>query len=223
MIAAPLSVVLTLLVARNVWLTFGCYHLLICLVLPWLDTVLVRRGSVVDHLRQVGLVGGRGNETGAGVRTGISLGLLLGCGTILIFAVWGDVFLADNRIREVLTGWSVTPPQYPLMTAFMTLGNGAAEELFWRGYIHRRLEAVPRRRLTIGITALAYTTYHLVTLGAFLTQMWLIVLCTAAVFAAGLLWGWLRERYGNVWPALLGHVGATAAYMLIFWRKIAMS
>ena len=237
MIAAPLSVVVTLLMARNVWLTFGCYHLLVCLVLPWLDTVLLRRGSAGDHLWRVGLVGGRGDGMGAGVRTGghavdragiwsgiragLGLGLLLGGGTILVLAVWGDVFLAGNRIREVLAGWNVTPAQYPLMMTCMLLGNGAAEELFWRGFIHRRLESTSRRGGAIGLTALAYTSYHGVTLGSFLAEIWLSVLCTAAVFAAGLFWGWLRERYGNVWPALLGHMGATAGYMVVFWREIA--
>jgi membrane protease YdiL (CAAX protease family) len=254
MIAAPLTVVVTLLVARNVWLTFGCYHLLVCLVLPWLDTVLVRRRSTIDHLRFVGLVDGWGNGAGAGdrsenpasiisggragvqsrgpkgnrasinsgIRIGLGLGLLLGSGTILIFAIWGDVFLAGNKIKEVLASWNVTPVQYPLMMAFMILGNGAAEELFWRGYIHRRLELVPQRGLAIGLTALAYTSYHVVTLGSFLAEIWLIVFCTVSVFVAGLFWGWLRERYGNVWPALLGHVGATAGYMVVFWQEIAM-
>jgi len=234
----PLTVVVTLLGLRNVWMTFCFYHVVICLLLPLLDTLLLRGCSLGDHLQRLGLSGAKRQPTSsrmtraqrkpfssqpvASVATGFALGLVMGMGTIVVFKVWGEVFLAGNRIREVLAGWGVAPAEYHLMIAFMIAGNGVAEELFWRGYIHNRLEKVPRRGLAIGITALAYTSYHVVTLGAFLAATWLIGLCSLVVLAAGLIWGWLRERYGNVWPALLGHAGATVGYMVVFWNEVGV-
>jgi membrane protease YdiL (CAAX protease family) len=41
------------------------------------------------------------------------------------------------------------------------------------------------------------------------------VLFMAAIFAAGFGWGWLREKTGSVWPALLSHAGATVGYMIV--------
>ena len=41
------------------------------------------------------------------------------------------------------------------------------------------------------------------------------LLFMVAIFVAGLGWGWLREKTGSVWPALLSHAGAAGAYMAV--------
>ena len=217
LVLAPFTVVVTLLGLHHVWLTFVGYHLVICLVLPLLDSLLSKRIRLWEHLRVVGL---RGPRCRAGILAGTSLGLVLGAGTVALFDWWGGSFLAGNQVNDVLASWRVEPDQIILLIVVMVVGNGMAEELFWRGYIHHRLESVRPRRRALGVTALFYASYHIVTIGWFIANCWVIVLFTCVVVAAGLLWGWLREYYGNVWPALLGHVGATAGYMTVYWRWI---
>jgi hypothetical protein len=82
------------------------------------------------------------------------------------------------------------------------------------------MECVRPRWQAIGLTALFYASYHILTIGWFVSDGRIIALFMFAVVAAGLLWGWLREHCGTVWPALLGHVGATAGYMVVYWRWI---
>ncbi len=214
LLGAPLVVVVTLEIFHDLWIVFVGYHILVCLILPLLDSLIIRRTSLRDHLAYVGLTGPRCR---AGFVVGMGLGAALGMGTVGFFALWGNELLAGNEVEDVLAGWGMSPDQVLAMTVFMVLGNGMAEELYWRGFLHRRLEPARHRGLAIGVTALCYTSYHIFTLGSFLADGWLVALLTAAVLAGGLFFGWLRERFGNVWPALLGHAGATAGYMVVYW------
>lgn len=145
MTAAPLVVVGTLFVARSVWLTFLLYHLGICLVAPLLAGRPGRAG-LRAHLRDIGLR-----------PRGRALGLALGAGLALAivgaFALRGRAFLAAGALPGVLGGWGVGPASLPALFAFMLLGNGVAEELFWRGWVHGRLRARRPRAAAIAATA----------------------------------------------------------------------
>ena len=107
------------------------------------------------------------------------------------------------------------------MLVFMVLGNGACEELFWRGWVHRRMESWPRRGAALALAASAYTSYHLVTVASFTASGAVVLLFVAAIFGVGLFFGWLRERYQTVWPSLLAHTGATAGYMAVYLIWVA--
>ncbi len=206
----PLVVAATLLGLHSVWATFLAYHLGICLLLPW----LIERGN---WPRAVGLTGGR---TRAGAIVGLVLGLIAGGGSYLALTLGADLFLANERVIATLSDWGADPAQAGALMLVMLALNGVAEELWWRGWVHGRLAGWPRRR-AIGLTALAYASYHGVTVAALFGSVALVPVLTAVVWGAGVLWGWLRDRYGCVWPALLSHVGATIGYMAVYWVRFA--
>ena len=54
-----------------------------------------------------------------------------------------------------------------------------------------------------------------VTVQMLVGKTWVAVLFLLAIWGAGTGWGWLRLRTGSVWPPLLGHTGAVAAYMIV--------
>ncbi len=209
---APLVVVATLLLGRSVWLTFLIYHLGICLVAPAIHSRREGRG-LRAHARMVGLR-----------RVGLGLGAGLGVGAAALvvgaFILFGDAWLAGADVRGALAAWGVTPRSLPLLFAVMLLGNGAAEELFWRGWVQAQLGRTRPPRHAIALGAAAYASYHAFTIGLLLRDRAVTALLTAAVFAAGCAWGWLRQRTGSVWPALLSHAGATAGYMAVLWWRV---
>ena len=102
-----------------------------------------------------------------------------------------------------------------LLFWFMTLVNGPAEELYWRGFVHTEMSDRRPRLSTILLIAASYASYHGVTVYVLAANLPVALLFMAAIFAAGWGWGWLREKTGSVWPALLGHAGAAAAYMIV--------
>lgn len=222
MLAAPLVVVGTLFVARSVWLTFLLYHFGICLAAPLLASRFGRSGRAGrgDRHGRAWLRGHLGNlglrPRGRGL--GLALGAFLALAIVAAFAAWGRAFLGAGAPAAVLAGWGAEPASLPALFAFMLLGNGVAEELFWRGWLHERLRARRPRAAVIAATAACYASYHVFTVAALLRDPGVVALFSTAVLLAGAFWGWLRERTDSVWPALLSHAGATAGYMFVLWR-----
>ena len=81
--------------------------------------------------------------------------------------------------------------------------------------------------LVIFAFAISFATAHAF-LNRYLPHRDPLLLPVAALFlavvcGAGCFGGWLRERYGNVWPAMLCHGGATLGYMFIYWDRYVRS
>jgi len=208
LVLAPLSVVATL---SDVRVTFLVYHLGFCLILPLAHSLATGRG-----LRGHGRFVGFDAPSRRSVLEGAATGLLLGGGVVAFFALGGSAVLEPGRVASTMAAWGVDAGEKAPVIAFMLLLNGPAEELFWRGWMHRRLaDALPRTAaFTVG--TLGYASYHLVTLRALMPAAGMVALGFAAVAAAGLWWTWRRERRGDVWVPLLGHAGATVGYMVVY-------
>jgi membrane protease YdiL (CAAX protease family) len=213
--AAPLTVVATLLWAHNVWLTFAIYHLGICLASPVLLARAGKEWSVPAHLRNIGLLRPRNRPVWFGIRAGLLCGLVMGSGTVTAFALTGDALLRRADLASALAGWGVTSARLPSLFAVMLLGNAFAEELFWRGWAQRRVPGIQGRARQVLLTSALYSAYHALTVAVLTRSVAATALITATILGAGLIWGWLRERYDHVWPALLGHAGATIGYMTV--------
>ena len=212
LLGPPAVVVAILLLGRNVYAVFAVYHLGLCLLLPALQNIQRRGLTFSHHLAFLGLTG---PGTARGLVVGLGLGVLLGAGTILAFRLFGEFFLAGHNVPEVLGQWGVNKKNLPLLFWFMTLVNGPAEELYWRGFLHRETSDRRPRFTTILLMAVCYASYHGVTVFLLVADLPVALLFMTAIFAAGSGWGWLREKTGSVWPALLGHAGATVGYMIV--------
>ena len=195
---AATSVVLTLGVLRNVWLTFAVYHLGFCLVIP---AILRRRSARVSLDRRA-------------VAFGLGSGALAFAGILLLYRLFGGLLLEPARLRSAIDDWGGGNDF--LLTGLMVLGNGVAEELFWRGFIHDRASAWKSRTGAVLIISAFYASYHAFTALKLTGRPAVAVLMIAIVFGAGAFWGWTRERFGTPVPAVIGHALATAGYMLVY-------
>ncbi len=209
LVGAPLAVVAGLTLGRSVWAVFAVYHLGICLMLPWVRERLGAGSSWDDHRRHLGLSQYLGR------------GILLGPGTAALvlaafFALGQDV-LDREIIDGALAAWGVPIAHQKMVALFMLVVNAPAEELFWRGYLHHRLADWPSRTGAMAATSLGYASYHAVTVHLLVGHVAWAVAVFLGVAAAGFGWGWLREKTGSVWPALLSHLGATWAYVFIWF------
>ena len=201
---------LTLVVLRSVFATFLAYHLVLGLgASVW---TIRRRGAAV-------VLGERASARAA-LLAGGAVGLSLALATIVLFERVGEQLLDPARIGAALDAWSIRPEDTAWMVLFMVAGNGAAEELFWRGLVHGKMRRRAGRRATVLVVAAAYTGYHVVTLGALVAPVVATVL-VLVVFTGGALFGWLRERTGHVLAPVLAHTGASVGYMAVYLRLAA--
>lgn len=228
MILAPISVVLTLHAGRSVWLTFAIYHLTICLLVPYLAgrrRDLGRRVRLEEWgLRRSASRAGASAGTEGSIRVWLIVGAGLGAAAAGVivggFMLLHDGLLAGDSVWSTLREWGVTRKSLPTLFAVMLAGNGAAEELFWRGWLHSRLAPIQPRTAAIALAAICYASYHTFTVASLLRSVPVTASFTLAIFVVACFWGWMRERSGSVWPALLCHVGATAGYMTVLWRSV---
>ena len=212
LLGPPSTVVLVLILLRDVFAVFGLYHLGFCLVLPLLVNQVGRRLSWAAHLERLGL---KSRNPGRDLGLGLGLAVALGGGTLLAFELLGGVFLANQDVAGTLEAWGAGPQRHTALIWFMTLVNGPAEELYWRGFVHREFDADVRPGPTIAVIAAAYASYHAVTVHLLVGRAVVAGLFLVAIWIAGLGWGWLRLKTGSVWPPLLGHAGAVLGYMLV--------
>lgn len=101
---------------------------------------------------------------------------------------------AGDEIGGVYATRSEAPPA--LIGALLLLWIGPAEEVFWRGFVQRRL--AERWGTAGGLVAAtaAYTLVH-----AWAGNLMLL----AAAGLCGLFWGALYARTRSVWPGLISH------------------
>ena len=212
LLGAPAAVVGGLLLVKNLLVVFAVYQLGFCLVLPAIRNLALRGSGLGQHLDHLGL-GGPG--TGRNILLGLALGAVFAAGTLGAFRWFGDLFLAGHDVPAVLSAWGVDRSNVRLVFWFMVLANGAVEELYWRGFVHTELARCRPRPFVVLLTAACYASYHGVTVLLLVGDPAVALLFMAAIFGAGVFWGWLRERTGSVWPALLSHAAAAAAYMTV--------
>jgi len=84
---------------------------------------------------------------------------------------------------------------------------GPGEELFWRGYVHRRLSASMNPMAAFTLAVLAYTGVHLATGN-------LTLILAAAV--CGSFWSLLYQRLGAIWINIISHA-LWAAAIFVWW------
>lgn len=208
-LGAPASVVAALALTSHALVAFAVYHVGVCLLGPVLILRLRGHGwtDVAGHLALRA-------PSREGWAAGAAVGLLTGASILAASWSFRPALLAAE-LPARLAGWGIAGSS-GLLVAYMLVFNSGAEEILWRGYLHT--EAVGRLGgvLGVGLLTLAFTSYHLYTLLALLGSLPLALLGAAAVFAGGLVWALLRERYASLVPALLGHVGATAGYMTAY-------
>lgn len=112
------------------------------------------------------------------------------------------------------------PLRYWAAAAFISLGNSAIEEYYWRGFIVSQL-----RRWIPGTVALCivggglFGLHHIFALASSFPPG-VVALGVAGTVAAGGVWTWLRLRGWSLWDLYLCHVLADLAVFYVGWDLI---
>ncbi|MFD2371142.1 CPBP family intramembrane glutamic endopeptidase [Brevibacillus sp. GCM10020057] len=209
--AATLSIFYGLVEKQSLFVTFVCFHLLVCLGIPvvhgWWE------GSLQKSWQ---LAWGRFESKGA--VCGLAFGVLL------LLGGTGGIWLllrADGRaeqIRGILEAWGLTEPWIWSFFLYLTIVNSLLEELFWRGFVLQRLVLGMSRFVAILLTSFFYSLYHLVVSTVLFGFGWGCCI-TLIVFAVGSVWGRMKERFPSVYPTWFSHMLADLGLVIsvIWW------
>jgi len=206
----PLVVSIGLLVFKNAFLTFLLFHGFVCLGIPIIDLVVLRKLKVSDIRESLGLVHHRGS-----LRTGVYSGIVFLVAIVVFFYILRDSVIQVGEIQSLLHSWQIQKEHIFVLLVLMILANSGLEEIYWRGYILGRFQAHLKTVPAVILSSLFYASYHLITT-ANLFSMQVGVLFTIVIFLAGVFWAVIRARSGSLFGSIVSHFLADAAVMIIY-------
>ncbi len=137
-------------------------------------------------------------------------------GLVAAAALYGVFFLGD-RISSLLfdfakpqiagiygtksqaTGW--------VIGALLLLWIGPAEEIFWRGFVQRRMSLKLGEWTGLVVATLIYTLIHIWSFNFMLIM---------AALICGLFWALMYKYFRSVWPGIISHAVWDAVIFVVF-------
>lgn len=209
-LSAPLAIYVGLMVSHNLGLTFLLFYGLVCGLMPALDLFMRQKLSGPAARQVLGL-----RHFRASLLAGMGLGIVGFTVIVGFFAVWHDALLVPAKLNAVAAQWRMIKRSPWLFAGVLILINPLLEELFWRGYLFSKWSQFVRRNTAIGLTALFYASYHFFTTIRIFTLS-IAIFLTGVVFLAGLVWGYCRSVSDSVWCAIISHLWADLAIVVVY-------
>lgn len=156
-------------------------------------------------------------------RASLKLSAILGIGVFLFLTV-GYMILSPwldlSAIPEQLRLNDITPDNFLLVAAFITVCNSFLEELFFRGFAFLTLRRHASPRFAYLFSGLVFALYHVSIMSGWFHPVW-FVLFIAGLAVGGMLFDFL-DRKGSIWCGWFVHAGANLAINLIGMRMFGM-
>jgi membrane protease YdiL (CAAX protease family) len=164
------------------------------------------------------------------VASAVWAGVGTGCALAATIIATRSVLDSSSILREVSAAVAQRMASYSLDGAarylafalFLSFAHSALEEYYWRWFL---LGGLMKRGTSSGsaiwLSSLAFTAHHVVVVVGFVPrQPGLIVLGSAGVLAAGLVWAWLFLRWKGVLAPWASHVVVDLAVLALGWELV---
>lgn len=180
---APLFV-LGRLGALDFWWSMSLVAVILCSVSFFVD-----RG----YLREIRADAGHGlsGKIGAGLLSAVALFLVFFFGNLISRTLLPFAGSQINHIYELKS--QAGELRIFLLMAFII---GPGEEIFWRGFVQKRISAATSRTLGFAGSVLLYTGVHLASANFMLI---------GAAFVCGLFWSWLYQARNSITVNIISH------------------
>ncbi len=156
-------------------------------------------------------------------RDGVTAGLLAGliitlAGLVLYFTVFEDLLHVEGvREKADLLGFSGS--SYWFYSLLIIVGNSSLEECYWRWFNYSKLRNVVLHGWAMVVSAAGFTLHHVIILAVYFGWPYAVGfgLC---VFAGGLIFAFLYDRYDCIWSPWVCHALIDAGIMAVGYRMI---
>lgn len=144
-------------------------------------------------------------------KRGIIFSLLLGIGVyvliLLAYFILGPFFDLSNITGTLQNNIGVNRDNFVVVAIYISFINSLLEEFFFRGFSFICLKKFSSRKFAHVFSAAIFSTYHIAIMRSWFTPL-LFVLLITSLFVAGLLFNWLNEKFDNIYPSWIVHIGA---------------
>ncbi|MCD4702565.1 MAG: CPBP family intramembrane metalloprotease [Candidatus Aegiribacteria sp.] len=205
-----------LIVLNSIFATYILFYGMVCISVPLLDQVVFHSQTMSEFFRYIGFVN---------IRKSLLPGLIIGATFLiaiyLFFMVFSRQLIDTSSMTETLNRWDLDSGNLFVFLFMMIVGNSILEEIYWRGYVFAGLRKLTGPRNTVVLTALFYTSYHLITTITLFSVADGLLL-SASIFLVGAFWACLRIKYESIIPAVISHLLADLGLMLIYLKYLAV-
>lgn len=161
------------------------------------------------------------------IRSSIIVGVITGCilvligGTLLkLLGITGYLFTETHKLQLSFGAFNVAFPLqkeagYRLMTmSNMALGTslfalfcvfviGVGEEIFWRGFVLKKIAGYLPAHAAVWVTAFLFSAIHFYIFAILPIKAGISFL--ALILFAGVVWGYMARHFGNIWSCAVSH------------------
>lgn len=176
--AAVLWFIIFVVKPLNFWASMLCGIILLLMTAALFDRAFFKIGKLKPRYIIIGI---------------ISAVLLYGVFYVGNYLSAFIIPLKDEQIANVYMNRNGTNPYFIFAALLLVIGPG--EELFWRGFVQKKLSERYGLK-SIFIAAVLYAVVHVVTL-----NLMLII----AALVCGLFWGGLYYREKSLYPVIVSH------------------
>lgn len=207
---APISIYSGLVLLNNTLLTFILFHGVICLCIPLIDYLLIQKKSIHNYLKDIGLINLKNT-----ILASLLTGLIFGGSIFAFFSILQQYVMDLNQTQYVIDSWNIQNKYLIPFILMMIAGNSILEEIYWRGYLFKKLLDKTTTSKTIILSSIFYTSYHYITTTHLFSILYGIIF-TCVIFLIGLFWGYIRYKYHSLYFSIISHLMADLGIMLIY-------
>ena len=101
---------------------------------------------------------------------------------------------------------------------FLCVVNSGMEEYYWRWFIFGKFRQLMPVSLAIFLSSISFTLHHIVVLFVYIPDLSMVILFNLGVFAGGLIWAGLYQKFSNFWAIWLSHLIVDVGIMVIVYK-----
>ena len=142
----------------------------------------------------------------------LALGLCIPLYAVILggYLLLKDVFDFSAITKNLTEGIGVTGNNFIYVSLYISFVNSLLEEFFFRGFAFLTLKRVATRRFAYLFSSIVFALYHVaMMIGWFDISVFAIILC--GLFAGGLIFDYLNEKSGSIYPSWFVHMFANFA------------
>lgn len=127
-----------------------------------------------------------------------------------VYILLKDVFDFSGVTKALTKNLGVHGKNFIFVSIYISFVNSLLEEFFFRGFAFLTLKKVATRKFAYLFSAAAFAIYHVaIMVGWFSPVVFVIIM--AGLFAGGLIFNYLNEKSGTIYPSWLVHMFANFA------------